>query len=127
MGKPDNIPDIGWEEVVKKFIELVLKSPTAIITLVLSFFLGYSISFIIFDYRNNKAKGSHFWFHLFIGLGYSALMFLILNWKKINLEMTEEDFSKVMPITILVSFAIAFIAIVTISIIREIKRPYANA
>jgi hypothetical protein len=54
-------------------------------------------------------------------------MFLILNWKKINLEMTEEDFSKVMPITILVSFAIAFIAIVTISIIREIKRPYANA
>jgi hypothetical protein len=28
------IPDLGWEEIPKKFIAIVLKSPIAIITLV---------------------------------------------------------------------------------------------
>lgn len=127
MSDPSKVPNIGWEEIGKKFIALVLKSPIAIVTLVLSFFLGYGISFVIFDYRNNSVKSSHYLYHLIIGLGYSAFIFLIVNFKIISREMTEEEFSKAMPVTLLVSFAVAFIAIVTISIIKELKRPYTNA
>ena len=126
MSQIESIPDIGWEEVGKKFFALVLKSPIAIVTMTMSFFLGYGISFVIFDYRKNSIKKAHYLFHLLIGLSYSAFMFLIVNYNKVSFEMTEEDFSKSMPLTLLVSFAVAFIVIITISIIRETKRPYSN-
>jgi len=93
----------------------------------MSFFLGYGISFVIFDYRNNSVKKSHYLFHLIIGLGYSALIFIIVNSRLLGREMSEEEFSKAMPITLLISFAVAFLAIVSISIFKELKKPYLNA
>jgi hypothetical protein len=127
MNQQTNIPNIGWEEIGRKFVSLTLKSPIAIVTLVLSFLLGYGISFLIFDYRNNSVKKTHYLFHLIIGLGYSAFIFIIVNFKAINRNMTEEEFSKCMPITLLVSFAVAFLVIIIISVYKELKRPYSNA
>ena len=127
MSEPSSVSGIGWAEIGNKFVALVLKSPIAIVTMVMSFFLGYGISFLIFDYRNNSVKKAHYLYHLIIGLGYSAFIFIIVNFNIISREMTEEDFSKAMPVTLLVSFAVAFIAIVTISIFKELKKPYTNA
>jgi len=127
MSDPSIVSEIGWEEIGKKFVALLLKSPIAIVTMVMSFFLGYGISFVIFDYRNNSVKKSHYLFHLIIGLGYSALIFIIVNSRLLGREMSEEEFSKAMPITLLISFAVAFLAIVSISIFKELKKPYLNA
>jgi hypothetical protein len=119
-------PDVAWEDILKNFIALVIKTPVALITMGMSFFLGYGISFILFDYRKSKAAKSHYFFHLIIGLGYTALVFLVVNWKIINSDLTEEQLSKCMPLTLLISFAFAFISIVIISILRERKKPYTN-
>jgi ABC-type glycerol-3-phosphate transport system permease component len=40
-------------EIIAKFVQIVVSSPVAVVTLVLCWFCGYGISFIIFDYRKN--------------------------------------------------------------------------
>lgn len=123
----DNYTDIAknsGEDIGKNFVDLVIKDPVATVTLVLSFFVGYAFSFILFDYRNKKSKKSHFLFHLFIGLGYTALIFLIVNWKLVNCDITTSQLSKSMPYTFLIGLSVAFVIVVILSIIREIKKPY---
>lgn len=121
----NDVPNLDWGKVADSFLELLMKSPTAIVTLVLAFFLGYGISFLLFDYRNTTAKKSHYLFHLLIGLGYTATIFAAVNWDIITRELKVEHFEKRMPLTILVSFVVAFVLMMGISIYKEIKKPYA--
>lgn len=116
-----NNPNIGWEELFKQFFILVIKSPVALATLVLSAGLGYGISFVIFDYRRSDVRKSHYLLHPVVGLGYSAIIFTILNSDLLSKNMNYSDMAGRMPLTLLISFIIAFVIIIIVSIIREIK------
>lgn len=115
----DAIEGIDYAEIVSAFVAIVLKSPVAIITIVLSWFLGYGISFVLFDYRKQQAEKSHFYFHCVIGLGYSALIFVLVNWDIISTNITMEDISKRIPLTLLISFSIGFVLIIGGVIYRQ--------
>ena len=98
---------------------ITLKSPLALVTFVLSWFLGYGISFVIFDYREQQAKKSHFYFHFTIGLSYSAFIFVIVNLDIISTHITIEDISQRIPLTLLISFSVGFILMIGGVIYRQ--------
>jgi hypothetical protein len=113
----------GWDEavdgVLKEFIPLVVKSPVALATLVLSTFFGYGISFIIFDYRSSSVGKSHYLFHLALGLGYAATIFAVVNFDLLSHNLTVDQISARMPLTLLVSFIIAFFMMTAGAIWRQ--------
>ncbi|NMH26479.1 hypothetical protein [Flavobacterium silvaticum] len=110
-------------DFLEKFGEIAVQSPTAIVTSVLSTLLGYGISFLIFDYRKpaGKKKASVY-FHAVIGLTYTAFIFIVSNFSIMKRDMTAEDINKAMPFTLMISFAVAFLIIVSVSIYKEIKK-----
>ena len=113
----------GWDEtvdgVLKEFIPLVAKSPVAIATLVLSTCCGYGISFIIFDYRSSSVGKTHYLFHLVLGLGYAATIFAVVNFDLLSHDLTVEQISSRMPLTLLISFIIAFVLMIGGAIWRQ--------
>ena len=113
--------DIGWEELLKQFFILVMKSPVALVTLVLSAGLGYGISFVIFDYRRSDINKSHYLLHPVVGLGYASIVFTIVNTDILSRNLNYSDIVGRMPLTLLISFIFAFFIIIIVSIWREIK------
>lgn len=107
------------EAVFKEFIPLVAKSPVALATLVLSTFFGYGISFIIFDYRGSAVGKSHYVFHMALGLGYAATIFALVNYDLLSHDLTVEQISERMPLTLLVSFIIGFFMMTVGAIWRQ--------
>jgi hypothetical protein len=95
-------------DIASAFIKLVVSSPLAVVTLVLSWFCGYGISFILFDYRRSDARGSHKWFHSSIGLAYTAVIFIAVNLDILSRSLTPEQIALRMPLTLVVSFALGF-------------------
>ncbi|WP_443748153.1 hypothetical protein [Asticcacaulis solisilvae] len=114
-------------EAQKKFWALVATSPQAVICIALSSFLGYGISFIIFDYRKKVVQNSHYMFHVSIGLGYTAVIFCLVNCDILKHELTFSQLSARMPLTLLVSFAVGFLVLIGGTIWKEMSSPYVGA
>lgn len=113
----------GAGSIIQQFVDLVVKSPIAIVTIVLSWFLGFGISFILFDYRRNPVRVSHYSFHSALGLGYAALIFVIVNRDLVSTTLTAEQVAQRMPLTLLVSFAVAFLLMMGGAIWRQHTSP----
>ena len=107
------------EQLLGAFWELVTKSPPALVTLTLSVFMGYGVSFLVFDYGKSEAEPHGWQFHIAVGLGYAALIFLGVNGDIIGRKLTTDQMIERIPITFLVSFAILFIVIVIVSMLRR--------
>jgi uncharacterized membrane protein len=115
-----------WGEILQHFVGLVIKSPIAIVTIVLSWFLGFGISFILFDYRRYPVRGSHYYFHSALGLGYAALIFVIVNWDLVSSNLTLEQVAQRVPLTLLVGFSVGFLLMVAGAIWRQRTSPYTG-
>jgi hypothetical protein len=126
MADAQVIPDIGWENIIKEFFALIIKTPVALFALVASFLMGYGISFVLFDYRSSSVNKSHYILHIFLGVGYAALIFLGLNWDIVNRDITPEIITSRIPITLIVSLAFGFLVIFVWSIIKEVRSPIAS-
>lgn len=103
---------------------MLLKSPILLVSFLLSFLMGYSISYLLFDYRK-EYKNLPIYLHYFTGIGYVLLMFVILNFKAIF--NSKDDFSGELIIqqslfTVIISFPILFLVYVTVVILRERKK-----
>ncbi len=113
----------GWnettDEVLKEFIIIVAKSPVAMVTIVLSTFFGYGISFVLFDYRRAEVGKSHYLFHVALGLGYAATIFSIVNHDLLSYNLTIDQISERMPLTLLISFIISFFVMTVGAIWRQ--------
>lgn len=120
----DIYQDLGWKDVFKEFCSLVIKSPVALVSLVISFFFGYGIAFVIFDYRRSDVRKSHYIYHIIIGLGYTACVFSLVNRDLISPEICYADISGRAPLTLLIGFIISFIVIISVSLYREARVPY---
>lgn len=126
MAKENAVPDLGWDQLFKEFIALVVKTPLALVSLVFSFLLGYGISFVLFDYRRSTVSKSHYFYHLVIGIGYATSIFLLVNRDLISADITADKIAGRMPLTLIVSLSVGFVIILCGSIYREIKVPYNN-
>lgn len=115
-----------WDTIGKEFVSLVVKSPVALVTLVLVTFCGYGISFVLFDYRRTDVHRSHRFFHVFVGLGYTALVFVVANIDLISRDLTIDQITARVPFTLLVGFVVAFILILGIALWRERSAPYSK-
>ncbi|MFY9744141.1 MAG: hypothetical protein WA252_05830 [Candidatus Sulfotelmatobacter sp.] len=116
-------------EFLKEFARIVIASPVALVTLVLSAFLGYGISFILFDYRRLQVRKSHYMFHVVFGLGYTAVIFLIVNYDLLSRTLTASQIMGRMPLTLLVSFAVGFTVMLAGAIVKDAparRRPNGN-
>jgi hypothetical protein len=113
-------------ELVKGFTSLVLQSPPAVVTLVVSTFFGYGISFILFDYWRAQVNKSHYLFHVAIGLGYAAVVFCMVNFDLLARDLTVEQITNRIPLTFLVSFVLAFVIMMVGGIWREFSTPYSS-
>ena len=109
------------EKIWRDVWPMILKSPIALFALITILFMGYGISFLLFDYRTNPRGISHY-LHITIGFGYTCLIFVATSWpivfspsKHLNLS----DLATYCPRTIVVSFAILFIVMVSVMIFRE--------
>lgn len=107
-------------QIITEFIRLALGSPVAIVTLVLSWFSGYGISFVLFDYRRSNPRKSHYWFHAAIGLGYTAVVFITVNLDILTRSLTVDQIARRIPLTLLVSVAAGFVIMLSGAIWREI-------
>jgi hypothetical protein len=119
--------DEGWTDIGKAFVALLLKSPIAIVTVVLATFCGYGISFVAFDYRRVAVHKSHYYFHVAMGLAYSATIFCLLNFDLIKRNLTIDEVSARMPFTLVVTFAITFVLLVIGLAWRERSNPYSGS
>ena len=99
------------EEILGQFVSIVTKSTPATIGLVLSSGFGYGISFVLLDYRRTMVRRTHFLLHVVLGVGYSATIFAIVNFDLLSHNLTIEQITARMPITLVVSFIVAFILI----------------
>lgn len=118
--------DIGWEEALKEFFWLLIKSPIALVSFGMSFFFGYGMSFVLFDYRMSSVKKSHFPYHIGFGMCYSIVVFIIVNWTSLSYKITYDQICERIPFTLLVSGAIAFIVMLIGAIWREKVDPYSK-
>jgi len=114
---------ISWnaigKEIVSKFSAIVTDSPAATVGLVLSTFLGYGISFSWFEYRRPKEDKLPMLLHLVIGLGYAGVIFIAINYDILTRNLNVEQISQRLPITLLVSFSLAFVLIIVGVIYRQ--------
>lgn len=112
----------SWGEILKQFAVLVIQSPLAVAAFGLSFFMGYGISFVLFDYRLKESlKKTHYLFHVSVGLGYTALVFCVFNYRAIVIPMSPEEIAERVPATLLLSLALGFIIIIVVAIWREVR------
>jgi len=103
---------------------LLLKSPLLMFLLFMTYIMGFGISYFIFSYRKPNHKLPYF-LHLFFGLGYTMLMFCIMNFNLIiekNRDLSLEHLLDNSIFTILISFPVIFIVSIIVVIIRERKK-----
>lgn len=116
----------GWDQVLKTFGDVVVKSPVATVALVLSTFFGYGISFVLFDYRRSQVLKSHYPFHVTFGLGFTAVVFSAVNYDLLSRNLTVDQITQRVPLTLLVGFAVTFVVIIAVAIFRELSTPYSR-
>lgn len=121
-----SVADTEWQQIIQHFVALVIQSPPAVVTVVLSSCLGYGISFVLFDYRRNPVKKSHYLFHPIFGMAYAALIFFIINWDLVSQALTVDQIAGRMPFTLLVSFCVAFFIMFGGAIWRQRSSPYTG-
>lgn len=109
------------------FMALIVESPPALLTLGLVTFIGYGISFVLFDYRSSKPHASHKVMHIVFGLGYAAVMFCLVNFDLLRRAITADEIISRLPVTLLASFTAFFVMILPIIILKEIFRSRSNA
>ena len=120
MGKAASLSWNGLvKDVVSKFTKIVTDSPTATVGLVLSTFLGYGISYAWFEYRKPKEDKLPLILHIVLGLGYAAVVFTAINFDLLKRSLNVDEISQRMPITLLVSFLVAFFLILSGIIYRQ--------
>lgn len=103
---------------------LIIKSPIALFSLLMTFLMGYGISFLLFDYRRNP-KGLPHLLHIAIGTGYACLIFVFSNWALCfskDVPLTLEDIARYSPGTMMLSFAILVIVMILVILFRERQR-----
>lgn len=103
---------------------MLLKSPILLVSFVLSYLMGYGISYLLLDYRK-EYKSLPSYLHYFSGIGYVLLVFLILNFKTIL--NSKDNFNGELIIqqslfTVIISFPILFIVYIAVVIFRERKK-----
>lgn len=123
----DHLPEFSGpaDEILDQFVSIVTESTPATVGIVLSSFFGYGISFVLLDYRRATVRPTHFLLHVVLGIGYSATIFAIVNLDLLTHNLTIEQITTRMPITLVVSFIVAFILIFGGMIWRERSSPYA--
>jgi hypothetical protein len=102
---------------------LILKSPLMLFLFAMTYVMGYGISYLIFSYRKEDHKVP-FFIHLFFGLGYSLLMFCVVNIKliiKMNSSITLQALSDNSVFTVIISFAVIFVVTLIVVYLRERK------
>ena len=107
-------------EIITDFAKLAVASPAAVATLVLSWFCGYGISFVVFDYRRSNVRRSHYWFHASIGLAYAAVIFVCVNSDILGRNLTAAQVEERTPLTLVVSFAVCFAIMIVGAVCREL-------
>jgi predicted permease len=119
----DPVPSLdSWGDILKQFVLLVIQSPLAVAAFALSFFMGYGISFVLFDYRLKESlKKTHYLFHVSVGLCYTALVFCVFNYRAMAMPMSPEQIAERIPATLLFSLALGFIIIIVVAIWREVR------
>lgn len=102
---------------------IIFKSPVCIFTLIMTFLMGYIISFMIFDYSTDPRGHSHI-LHIAIGMGYTCLVFVVTSWPIIFSPnaLTLDDLATYCPRTTVLGFAILIIVMIVVLVIRERKR-----
>lgn len=103
---------------------ILLKSPILLVSFLMSFLMGYGISYLLLDYRKEYRNIPNY-LHYFTGIGYVLLIFVILNFKAIF--NSRDNFSGELIIqqslfTVVISFPILFIVFITVVILRERKK-----
>jgi hypothetical protein len=116
---------VNWEEILKAFAGLIIKSPIALVTIGVSTCFGYGIAFVLFDYRRVEVKKSHRSFHVAIGLGYAAVVFCVVNFDILAKNITAEQITSRTPLTLIVSGVTSFFIMIAGALWRETySRPY---
>ena len=113
-----------WADFWKNIWPLIKDSPMAIIAYAATYSMGYGIAFLLFRDRTELIRKWKGLYHVF-GFGYTALIFLIINFQKIIDEtspITIEEISKNAPQAIIISFAVLFIIMITSIIMRDLKK-----
>lgn len=113
-------------DVQKSFWLLLVKSPAALFVVGCSWICGYGISFMLFDYRKTDVKKSHGYLHVSVGTGYSAFVFLLVNFDLLSRAITVDQLVSRLPFTFLISFSLLFLVIVGVGVMRELRSPYAS-
>lgn len=101
--------------------QLISDSPQLLICVVILFFLGYGISFLLFSYRRNTPVNVSNNFHLIMGLAYVALVFTLRNWRLLfqSNQVNLDHIVRELPQTFVISLALFFIVAVPVTIYRE--------
>lgn len=113
----------GVNQIGEGALAILLSSKMTLATFLLSSFMGYGISFILFDYR---IKTFNYWthipFHCIIGLGYTALIFVITNFDIFKRTLSLSEIIDRMPFTLVVSLAVGFVILLVGGIVREFRK-----
>jgi len=112
------------DRIFREILPLLAKSPIGLFSIFVTFLIGYGVSFLLLDYRRNP-EGYSNWLHLSLGGGYTALVFLIVNWSLVfhpSIPLTLDDLAQRAPQTMVISFAILFVAFCAVTLIRDRQR-----
>lgn len=99
----------------------ILKSPVAVVAYVMTYIMGYGIAFLLFRYHRESILGWKGLYHVF-GVAYTALIFLILNWKMVwdsASSITIQQIEGHLVQTLVIGLAILFIVMIVTTIVRD--------
>lgn len=103
------------------FWPLVLQSPVVLFFIGVIYAIGYNIAFLLFGYRKEVVREWKGLYYVF-GLGFTAFVFLIVNFGKIfskDSPITAEDIMELTPQTLLLSLAILFVVTIMVVFLRD--------
>lgn len=98
--------------IVERFVELVLQSPPAIVCLVLSTFIGYGLAYVLLVHGRENPPKLGTLLNVALGLGFTAIVFVVSNFDIIGRDLTAEQISDRAPFTLLIAFAVSFVVLV---------------
>lgn len=98
----------------------ILKSPIVLFVYIAILLMGYGIAYLLFWHNKELIRDWREIYHVF-GCGYTALIFIIVNFKKIfsrTSPINIDEIIKLAPQALLLSFALLFIVIIVVTIAR---------
>jgi hypothetical protein len=101
-------PDLHFEDLVTALVKILVASPIALFALCVSSSCGYGMSFILLDYHRQEARKSHRLLHPALGIAFAACVFLLVNHDIITHNLTGDQIGQRMPLTLIVTCAVAF-------------------